>query len=179
MRHYNGRWDEDRGDKSAWQGASDWYFEVEPKKTVVRQMEVYDAGVVQQYDQLHLEVRLGGLTDKPFDAAGFPVAEIARDDFERAWSTHAAANRHPRGTALGVNWLAGFDFQIKVTHSIRNGKRLIGVEGRAKRRLSKPAAPQRPLTPASTFWRRVSTTRLEHQIGRFLSIFEERLARRA
>jgi hypothetical protein len=45
-------------------------------------MEVYDAGVVLQYDQQHLEVRFGGLTDKPFDAAGFPVAEIARDDFE-------------------------------------------------------------------------------------------------
>ena len=73
----------------------------------MRQVEEYDAGVVLQYDQQHLEVRFGGLTDKPFDAAGFPVAEIARDDFERAWSIHVAANRHPREAALGVNWLAG------------------------------------------------------------------------
>ena len=33
--------------------------------------------------------------------------------------------------------------------------------------------------PASTFWRRISTPRQEHQVGRFLGISEERLARRA
>ena len=33
--------------------------------------------------------------------------------------------------------------------------------------------------PASTFWRRISTPRQEHQVGRFLGIFEERLTRRA
>src|SRR5271156_5719265 len=33
--------------------------------------------------------------------------------------------------------------------------------------------------PASTFWRRISTPRQEHQVGRFLSLFEERLSRRA
>ncbi len=43
----------------------------------------------------------------------------------------------------------------------------------------KPTAQQRPLTPASTFWPHVSTPRLEHQVGRFLSIFEERPARHA
>lgn len=65
-------------------------------------MEVYDAGVVLQYDQQHLDVRFGGLTDKPFDAAAFPVAEIARDDFERAWSTQAAGESPPeRDRALG------------------------------------------------------------------------------
>ena len=32
--------------------------------------------------------------------------------------------------------------------------------------------------PTSTFWRRISTPRQEHQVGRFLSLFEERLARR-
>lgn len=93
MRYYKGRWDEDRGDEFASWGASDWYFEVEPDKTVARQIEVYDGGVVLRYDQQHLDDKFGGLTDKPFDAAGLPVAEIARDDFERAWSTHTAANR--------------------------------------------------------------------------------------
>src|SRR5271167_2605732 len=33
--------------------------------------------------------------------------------------------------------------------------------------------------PASTFWRRISTARQEHQVGRFLGIPEKRLARRA
>ena len=31
--------------------------------------------------------------------------------------------------------------------------------------------------PASTFWRRISTPRQEHQVGRFLGVFEECLAR--
>src|SRR5271154_5778978 len=33
--------------------------------------------------------------------------------------------------------------------------------------------------PASTFWLRISTSRQEHQVGRFLGIPEKRLARRA
>src|SRR5277367_3286596 len=33
--------------------------------------------------------------------------------------------------------------------------------------------------PALTFWRRISTPRQEHQVGRFLGILEKRLARRA
>src|SRR5208282_4338381 len=33
--------------------------------------------------------------------------------------------------------------------------------------------------PASTFWLRISTPRQEHQVGRFLCVFEQRLARRA
>ncbi len=33
--------------------------------------------------------------------------------------------------------------------------------------------------PASTFWRRISTSRQEQQVGRFLGIPEKRLARRA
>jgi hypothetical protein len=93
MRYYKGRWDEHRGDEFASWGASDWYFEVEPDKTVVRQMEVYDGGVVLQYDQRHLDDVFGMLTDQPFDATGFPVVEIAPGDFESAWSTHHAANR--------------------------------------------------------------------------------------
>src|SRR5208282_4194066 len=33
--------------------------------------------------------------------------------------------------------------------------------------------------PASTFWRRISTPRQDHEVGRFLGIPEKRLARRA
>jgi hypothetical protein len=29
--------------------------------------------------------------------------------------------------------------------------------------------------PASTFWRRISTPRQEHQVGRFFGVIEERL----
>jgi hypothetical protein len=93
MRYYKGRWDEDRGDEFASWGMSDWYFEVAPDGTVVRQMEVYDGGVVLQYDQQHLDDRFGMLTDQLFDSEGTPVTPITQDAFELAWSTHAAANR--------------------------------------------------------------------------------------
>ena len=33
--------------------------------------------------------------------------------------------------------------------------------------------------PASTFWRRISPRRQEHQVGRLLGVFEQRLTRRA
>jgi hypothetical protein len=59
---------------------------------------------------------------------GFQLPRL-RATISRAWATHAAANRHPRGSALGVNWLSGFDFEIKVIPPIPNGKRLIGFEG--------------------------------------------------
>ena len=93
MRYYKGRWDEDRGDEFASWGASDWYFEVGLDKTVVRQMEVYDGGVVLQYDQRHLDDRFGGLTDQAFDPVGFPCVEIARDEFATAWTSNKARNR--------------------------------------------------------------------------------------
>ena len=64
-------------------GNSDWYFEVEPEQTVVRQMEVYDGGSVLQYAQQHLDDDGSGmLTDKAFDPAGFPCVEISRAEFE-------------------------------------------------------------------------------------------------
>lgn len=93
MRYYKGRWDEDRGDEFASWGASDWYFEVEPDETVVRQIEVYDGGIVLQYDQKHLDDRFGMLTDKPFDPVGFPCVEIAREEFDAVWASHTARNR--------------------------------------------------------------------------------------
>ena len=92
MRYYRGRWDEDRGDQFAHWGASDWYFEVEPDNTVVKQMEVYDGGTVLKYDLQHLSDSFGMLTDKEFDPVGFPCTEIAREAFESAWSTHVASN---------------------------------------------------------------------------------------
>ena len=49
------------------------------------------------------------------------------------------------------------------------------AEWQRQRKLLAPTSTH----PASTFWRRISTPRQEHQISRFLSIFEERLARRA
>jgi len=93
MRYFKGRWDEDRGDEFASWGASDWYFEVQADDTIVRQMEVYDAGVVLQYDQQHLEDDFGGLTDQAFDPVGFPCIEITREAFEAAWSARPARNR--------------------------------------------------------------------------------------
>ena len=93
MRFYKGRWDEDRGDEFSGRGASDWYFEVQADETVTRQMEVYDSGVVLQYDHQHLDAEFGGLTDKAFDPFGFPCIEIAREEFDAAWASHTVRNR--------------------------------------------------------------------------------------
>ncbi len=49
------------------------------------------------------------------------------------------------------------------------------AEWQRQRKLLAPTSTH----PASTFWRRISTPRQEHQIGRFLGIPEKRLARRA
>lgn len=92
MRYYKGRWEEDRGDEFASWGASDWYFEVEADDTVVRQMEVYDAGVVLQYHLQHIEDAFGGLSDQAFDPIGFPCVEIAHEAFEKAWSARPPYN---------------------------------------------------------------------------------------
>jgi hypothetical protein len=93
MRYYKGRWDERRGDEFAAWGGSDRYFEVGADYWVVRQMEVYDAGVVLQYDERHREDRFGGLTDQPFEAGYYPVAPITREEFEGVWASFAPAHR--------------------------------------------------------------------------------------
>jgi hypothetical protein len=49
------------------------------------------------------------------------------------------------------------------------------AEWQRQRKLLAPTFTQ----PASTFWRRISAPRQEHQVGRFLGIPEKRLARRA
>ena len=95
MRYYKGRWDEDRGDEFASWGCADWYFEVQPDHTVVRQMEVYDSGAVLQYHPQHLDDRFGMLTDQPFDPEGFPGAVITAEEFEHAWSSHPPTNLPP------------------------------------------------------------------------------------
>jgi hypothetical protein len=93
MRYFKGRWEENRGDEFASWGCSDWYFEVLPDNSVVRQMEVYDSGAVLQYDQQHIDDRFGMLTDQPFDAEGFPCSQITADEFLSMWKAYAPANR--------------------------------------------------------------------------------------
>jgi hypothetical protein len=57
--------------------------------------------------------------------------------------------------------------------NVADGKR------EAERIMERLESNYRITQPASTFWRRISTPRQEHQVGRFLGIPEKRLARRA
>lgn len=97
MRYFKGRWTEHRGDEFVAWGCSDWYFEVRPDNSVARQIEIYDSGIVLQYDQQHVDDRFGMLTDQPFDTDGFPCSQITAEEFQHAWKAHVPANRQADG----------------------------------------------------------------------------------
>jgi hypothetical protein len=85
---YKRRWDECRsGEEAAW-GGCDYYFEVTPNGTVIRQMEIYDNGTILQFHANHIEDAFGFLTDLKVDLLEFSEFFISRDEFETAWSSH-------------------------------------------------------------------------------------------
>ena len=86
MKYYKRRWDEDRGDEFAEWGSSDWYFEVVPDGTVIRQMEIYDNGTCLRYHADHIEDIYGGLAEKELDHSEFARFAITHEEFESAWS---------------------------------------------------------------------------------------------
>jgi len=93
MTYFKRRWDENRGDEYAGWGCSDYYFEVIPDGTVIRQMEIYDSGVVLQYHPDHLTDTFGFLTDQSIDLSEFAPFSISRQEFEAAWASHQPLNR--------------------------------------------------------------------------------------
>jgi len=85
---YKRRWDECRsGELAAWGGCI-YYFEVASDGTVMRQMEIYDNGIVLQYHANHIEDAFGFLTDLTIDLLEFSGFLIPRDEFEAAWNSH-------------------------------------------------------------------------------------------
>ena len=79
-------WNELRGDEhDAW-GTSWWYFEVNDKCTVPRQIEQYNSGVRLCYGGKHIEDEFGGLSQTPLDLSESGYTAISSQDFEAAWS---------------------------------------------------------------------------------------------
>lgn len=78
-------WNENRGDEhDAWR-ASWWYFEVDDKGSVLRQVEQYDSGVRLCYGEQHVEDEFGGLAEKPLDLSEHGYSTISSQDFEEIW----------------------------------------------------------------------------------------------
>jgi hypothetical protein len=78
--------DELRGDEhNAW-GISWWYFEVDEKGGVLRQIEQYDSGVRLCYGEQHIEDEFGGLGQTALDLSESGYTAISSQDVKAAWS---------------------------------------------------------------------------------------------
>lgn len=80
-------WNELRGDAhDAW-GTSWWYFEIEDKGWVLRQIEQYESGMRLRYCERHAKDEFGGLAKKPLDLSVPGYSVISSQDFESMWRT--------------------------------------------------------------------------------------------
>lgn len=82
-----------------------------------------DAQVRLAFKNLNAVLAAAGCTfDDVIDATVFIVDP--EKNFERAWEVAAdywGGAPHPTATAVGVTWLAGFTFEIKVIAKLREG----------------------------------------------------------
>lgn len=88
-------WNELRGDEYDTWGASWWYFEVDDKGRVLRQIEQYDSGVRLCYGEQHIEDEFGGLSQIPLDLSQTGYTAISSHDFEAAWSLSYIRGNRP------------------------------------------------------------------------------------
>jgi len=92
MRYYKRRSEEPLLGEGADWGNSYWYFEVAPKGTVTRQIEVFDNGTVLSYHPHHIDDEFGGLADQLIDHNEFAAYSISREEFENSWGTFREAD---------------------------------------------------------------------------------------
>lgn len=59
----------------------------------VRQMEVYESGVILKYDSSHLEDEYGFLPDQRLEPEENGVPEVSAEELEAAWATGDASNQ--------------------------------------------------------------------------------------
>jgi hypothetical protein len=78
-------WNELRGDEHDTWGTSWWYFEVDNKGCIVRQIEQYESGMRLRYDEQHPEDEFGQLAEKPLDLSVPGYSAISSQDFEAIW----------------------------------------------------------------------------------------------
>lgn len=79
-------WTEPRGDEhDAW-GTLWWFFEIDHRGNVARQMEHYQNGRVLKYDQTNSDDEFGGLSTEPLDVNDSSFIPISGREFERLWN---------------------------------------------------------------------------------------------
>lgn len=91
-RYYKRFWDENRGDEFSEWGTSLWFFEIDEKGFVMRQMEIYQSGIVLKYDESLEEDKYGGLAQLALDTEEYSSFLILKEEFEKNWSSHTAFN---------------------------------------------------------------------------------------
>jgi hypothetical protein len=93
LRYFRYEWNASRGDEFADWGSAVLWNEMAEDGYVVRQLEVYENGVVLKYDALHLEDKYGFLSDQPLEPEKYGVPEVSAEAFEAAWSAVGALNQ--------------------------------------------------------------------------------------
>lgn len=79
------RWENTSADHPEW-GHSWWFFEVDARGTVLRQIERYASGPTLRYNSERLEDEFGGLAERPIPPHEQASYEgIEREEFEAVW----------------------------------------------------------------------------------------------
>ena len=87
--HYFKRhWNELRADMYTDWGTSEWLFETDADGNILKQIEIYEIGIVQCYDSIRKENYYGGLGKLPLPLDEFREYGIYKEDFDSVWKTH-------------------------------------------------------------------------------------------
>ena len=83
-------WNETTGDPitDKW-GYSTFYFEANSDGIVMRQIQVFDNGMILKYGPNYQEDEFGVLTDQSLDLVEFDSFKIDQSEFDRIWSAKA------------------------------------------------------------------------------------------
>lgn len=85
LKYLKRNWNETRGDKYNHWGKSIWFFEVDNKGQVLRQIEIYENGKVLRYSDRNSEDEFGSLTDQKIDLNEFEQFSTDKNEFESKW----------------------------------------------------------------------------------------------
>ena len=81
-------WNEPRGDMYKDWGESEWLFETDADGNILKQIEIYENGIVQCYDLIKQENMFGGLGKMPLPYEEFREYGIYKEDFDTVWNAN-------------------------------------------------------------------------------------------
>ena len=84
MHYFKRDWDEPTGGglSESW-GKSIYYFELDIRFNVLRQMQIFENGKTLKYDVEYVDDKFGGLAESPIELDGF--VEVTENEFEQLW----------------------------------------------------------------------------------------------